>query len=57
MMNGGLRYIDIIEVLTDRTDPRQYTKRMRKRDAELNSYWGTICTPLPLMASMVRFGK
>ena len=43
--------IDIVEVLTDSTDPRQYIKRMRQRDVELNSYWGTICTPLPLKAA------
>jgi len=43
--------VDIVEVLTDSADPRQYTKKMRQRDTELNSYWGTICTPLPLRAS------
>ena len=37
---------DVVEVLTDSTDPRQYIKKMRQRDSELNSYWGTICTPL-----------
>lgn len=41
---------DIVEVLTSSADPRQYIKRMRQRDTELNSYWGTICTPLPLQA-------
>ncbi|MFH1387677.1 MAG: Bro-N domain-containing protein [bacterium] len=41
---------DIIEVLTDSTDPKQYIKKMRQRDKELDSYWGTICTPLELMA-------
>ncbi|MCK5211119.1 phage antirepressor protein, partial [Candidatus Parcubacteria bacterium] len=37
---------DIVEVLIDSSDPKQYIKRMRQRDQELNSYWGTICTPL-----------
>ena len=41
---------DVVEALTDSSDPRQYIKRMRQRDAELNSYWGTICTPLELVA-------
>lgn len=41
---------DIVEVLTDSVDARQYIKRMRQRDNELDSYWGTICTPLALLA-------
>ena len=41
---------DVVEVLTDSADPRQYIKKMRQRDSELNSYWGTICTPLRLTA-------
>ena len=36
---------DIVQVLTDSTDPKQYIKRMRARDPELDSVWGTICTP------------
>jgi DNA-damage-inducible protein D len=41
---------DIIEVLTDSADVRQYIKKMRQRDPELNAYWGTICTPLEMIA-------
>ena len=41
---------DVVEALTDSVDPRQYIKRMRQRDPELNFYWGTICTPLQLLA-------
>jgi len=41
---------DIVEVLTDSTDVKQYIKRLRSRDSELNSYWGTICTPLEMIA-------
>ncbi len=37
---------DIVELLTDSADVKQYIKRMRSRDAELDSVWGTICTPL-----------
>ena len=36
---------DIIQVLTDSADVKQYIKRMRSRDSELDSVWGTICTP------------
>ncbi len=41
---------DVVETLTDSVDTRQYIKRMRQRDPELDSYWGTICTPLELLA-------
>lgn len=41
---------DVVEALTDSSDPKQYIKKMRQRDPELNSYWGTICTPLEIMA-------
>jgi hypothetical protein len=37
--------VDVIEVLTDSSDVRQYIKRLRQRDPELNFVWGTICTP------------
>jgi len=40
----------MIEALTDSSDPKQYIKRVRQRDLKLNSYWGTICTPLGLLA-------
>ena len=41
---------DIVQVLTDSTDVKQYVKRMRARDPELNSKWGTICTPVEMLA-------
>lgn len=41
---------DVVEVLTDTNNVRQYLKKMRSRDSELNSYWGTICTPLEMIA-------
>lgn len=41
---------DIVEALTDSADVRQYIKKMRQRDPKLNSYWGTICTPLEMKA-------
>ena len=42
--------VDVVAALTDSTDPKQYTKKMRQRDLELNSNWGTICTPLEITA-------
>ena len=36
---------DIVLVLTDSADIKQYVKRLRSRDKELDSVWGTICTP------------
>jgi len=41
---------DVVEALTDSVDSRQYIKRMRQREPQLDSYWGTICTPLELLA-------
>ena len=40
--------LDIVQVLTDSADVKQYIKRLRSRDAELDSVWGTICTPPPI---------
>ncbi|MCR4834938.1 MAG: hypothetical protein K5899_00915 [Bacteroidaceae bacterium] len=41
---------DIVEILTESKDVKQYIKRMRARDPELNSKWGTICTPVEMLA-------
>ncbi|QTM00689.1 BRO family protein [Mannheimia sp. ZY171111] len=41
--------VDVVQVLTDSADPKQYVKKMRSRDPELNSKWGTICTPVPML--------
>ena len=41
---------DIVAVLTDSSDPKQYIKKMRSRDPILDANWGTICTPLELLA-------
>ena len=42
--------VDVVGALTDSPDPKQYLKKMRSRDSELNSKWGTICTLLKLLA-------
>ena len=43
--------VDIVQVLTDSADAKQYIKRLRARDPELNSRWGTICTPTEMKAA------
>ena len=45
---------DVVAVLSDSADPKQYIKRMRSRDAELSANWGTICT---LVAMRAQDGK
>lgn len=41
---------DVVEVLTDSQNPKEYIKKMRKRDSELSEKWGTICTPVRMIA-------
>lgn len=42
---------DIVEVLTESSDVKQYVKKIRQRDKQLNFIWGTICTPLEMTAA------
>ena len=42
---------DVVLALTDSRDVKQYIKKMRRRDPELNSNWGTICTPVAMIAA------
>ena len=42
--------VDAIEILADSSDPKQYIKKMRARDPELSAKWGTICTPVEMIA-------
>jgi len=42
---------DVVEVLTDSVDVKQYIKRMLSRDELLKSNWGTICTPVEMQAA------
>ncbi len=42
--------VDVVGVLSDSADPRQYIKKMRSRDPALDANWGTTCTPLALRA-------
>ncbi len=41
---------DVVEVLSDSKDVKQYIKKMRSRDPELSVNWGTICTLLDVIA-------
>lgn len=42
--------VDVVEVLTDSKEPKDYFKKMRKREPELDIYVGTNC-PLVLMTT------
>jgi len=48
---------DIVQILSESTDVKQYIKKMRRRDSELASNWGTICTPVAMTASDGRLRK
>ncbi|MBI5152750.1 Bro-N domain-containing protein [Candidatus Peregrinibacteria bacterium] len=41
---------DVVEILTDSLNVKDYIKKMRSRDNELSVNWGTICTPLEMIA-------
>lgn len=47
---------DVVTVLSESTDPKQYIKKMRARDPQLSANWGTICTPvqMPAAAAMLQ---
>lgn len=42
---------DVVEVLTESSDVKQYIKRMLSRDEMLKSNWGTICTLVEMKAA------
>ena len=50
MQNGRSTVTDIVQVLTDSVNPRDYIKKMLRRDPELKSKWGTICPPVEMLA-------
>jgi len=45
---------DVVEILTDTVNAKDYIKKMKKRDPELNYKWGTIC---PLVEMIVADGR
>jgi DNA-damage-inducible protein D len=42
---------DVVQLLTDTTDVKDYIKKIKKRDSALNSNWGTICPLLEMIAA------
>ena len=42
---------DVVEALTTSVDIKQYIKKLRSRDPELFSNWGTICTLVEMTAA------
>ncbi|MDR1361017.1 MAG: Bro-N domain-containing protein [Rickettsiales bacterium] len=51
--NGDLYFAveDLVAVLTDSVNPKDYIKKMRSRDPELSKGWGQIVTPLSLQTA------
>jgi DNA-damage-inducible protein D len=46
--------VDIIEALTDSSNPTDYLKKLRKRDTELGTYIGTNCPQVEMETNTVR---
>ena len=42
---------DVVEILTDSADIKQYIKRLKSRDPQLFANWGTICTLVEMTAA------
>ncbi|MBI2258086.1 MAG: phage antirepressor protein [Flavobacteriia bacterium] len=42
---------DVVQILTDSSDVKQYIKKMLTRDEQLKSNWGTICTLVEMKAA------
>lgn len=49
--------VDIVYVLTDSNDPRDYIKKMLRLAPELKSRWGTICPPTRMKVVDGKFYK
>jgi hypothetical protein len=42
---------DVVQILTDSLDVKQYIKKMLTRDEQLRNNWGTICTLVEMKAA------
>ena len=42
---------DVVLALTDSANVKDYIKKLRKRDPELDSYWGTNCPPVEMVGA------
>lgn len=49
--------VDVVEVLTDSTNPTDYLKKMRKRDEQLGVYIGTNCPQVAMKTSTGKLRK
>ena len=45
---------DVVEILTESLNVKDYLKKLRKRDPQLDANWGTIC---PLVEMVAADGK
>jgi len=43
--------VDIVQALTDSSNPTDYLKKIRKRDEELNSFLGTNCPQIQMLTT------
>ena len=43
--------VDVVEVLTESKNPKDYIKKMKQRDPELANGWGQIVTPLSVQTA------
>ena len=42
---------DVVQALTGSVNVKDYIKKLRKRDPDLDSYWGTNCPPVEMTAA------
>jgi hypothetical protein len=42
---------DVVSILTETVDAKDYIKKIKKRDLQLNNNWGTICPLVEMVAS------
>lgn len=42
---------DVVEILTDSADIKQYIKKLKSRDPQLFANWGTVCTLVEMTAA------
>ena len=42
--------VDVVQILINSSDVKQYIKKLRQRDKEISDNWGTICTLLEMIA-------
>jgi len=41
---------DVVSILTETVDAKDYIKKIKKRDLQLNNNWGTICPLVEMVA-------